>query len=395
MTKVRKVIIVGAGFAGVHAALKLANKSGFDVKLISPSSYFEYHAALYRSATGRSPLEVAIPLEDFFAYAKNVEIVQDKIIQLNTTEQKIIGESDSIYNYDELILALGNDTEFYGIKGLEKYSFGVKSVNEALRLKRHLHDHLTTQHSESSYVVVGGGATGVELAAEMMSYLRRVRKKHGLENSYFKVYLVEAADQVLGALPTKFARRVEARLKEVGVEILLSTAVESETAEDIKLPNMNIATHTVVWTAGVKNNQFFVQNDGIFKLGKLRRVEVNEHLEAYDNIYVVGDSANTKYSGMAQTALYDSSFVVNNLLRTNRGKSRQKYLSKKPVYAIPVGKRWAAVLWGDTEIYGRLGWLLRRSADLRLYLSFLPPRKALIVWHYGMLDEETCKTCRG
>lgn len=390
----RKVVIVGGGFAGVCAALRLANKPGIDVQLITPENYFQYHAALYRSATGRSPLEVAIPLREFFEYAKNIDVCTDMVKTLNETKKQVTGLSGSFYQYDELLLALGNNTAYYGIKGLERYSYGVKGVQEALKLKRHLHDHLIKKESECAYVVVGGGASGVELSAEMMSYLSRIRRKHGVAKDDFSVYLVEAADRVLGILPENFTKRVETRLKKLGVKLLLGTAVQSETAGKIILPDTSIATHTVVWTAGVTNNPFFTTHDSIFKFGKLKRVIVNEQLEAAPHIYVLGDSAVTAFSGMAQTALHDARFVTENLLRTEKGKPRATYRPKKPVYAIPVGSRWAAVLWGKVAIFGRPGWLLRRAADLRLYLTFLPLRKALTVWRYGAVDDESCcPTC--
>jgi NADH dehydrogenase len=390
----KRIVIVGGGFAGVCAALQLANKPGFKVHLITPENYFQYHAALYRSATGRSPLEVAIPLRDFFEYAKNIDVCNDKIEILDENKKQVVGSSGSFYQYDELLLALGNNTAYYGIKGLEKYSYGVKSVQEALKLKRHLHDHLIKKDSECAYVVVGGGATGVELSAEMMSYLHRIRRKHGVAKNDFSVYLVEAADRVLGILPESFTKRVETRLKSLGVKLLLGTAVQAETAGKIILPDSSIATHTVVWTAGVTNNPFFTTHDSIFKFGKLKRVVVNDYLEAAPHIYVLGDSAVTAFSGMAQTALHDARFVTKNLLRIENGKTQITYRPKKPIYAIPVGSRWAAVLWGKVAIFGRLGWLLRRAADLRLYLTFLPLRKALTVWRYGVIDDESCcPTC--
>lgn len=392
MTK--NIVIVGGGFAGVCAALRLANKKGFSVQLITPESYFQYHAALYRSATGRSPLEVAIPLSDFFEYADNVKVYQDAIIKLDETKKQIIGISQSRYRYDELLLALGNNTEYYNIQGLQKYSYGVKNVSEALKLKRHLHDHLVDHDEDSTYVVVGAGATGVELSAEMTSYLRQVRRKHGIESNNFSVHLVEANDRVLSMLPADFSQKVEYRLKKLGVNILFNTAIQSETTNTITLPDTKIATHTVVWTAGVANNPFFAAHDDIFRFGKLGRVIVDDHLQAAPNVYILGDSAVTKFSGMAQTALHDARYVTKNLIRSQKNRTTLPYQPKRPIYAVPVGPRWAAVLWGRVAVFGRLGWILRRAADLRLYLTFLPPRKALSVWHYGQTKDESCPTCR-
>ena len=121
---------------------------------------------------------------------------------------------------------------------------------------------------------------------------------------------------------------------------------------------------------------------------------VDKYLQSDPNIYVIGDSAVTEYSGMAQTALYDASFVARNLIRQEKGQSLHTYKPKQPIYAIPVGAHWAAVLWGEVRIYGRLGWLLRRLADLKLYLTFLPFFKAVTVWRYGFVDEEVCSICK-
>jgi NADH:ubiquinone reductase (H+-translocating) len=388
-----KAIIVGGGFGGVRTALALANKKGVEVKLISNQSYFEYHAALYRSATGRSPLEVAIPLREFFSYAKNIEVIEDQITGIDDVNRKLTGESDSKYEYDSLVLALGNITEYYGVKGLKEFAYGVKTIHEALRLKRHLHEQLIRAETERNYIVIGAGATGVELSAELKAYLKKIRRKHKIKPK-FTVDLIEAGPRVLAAMPEDFSKVVERRLKKLGVKIILNTAVKAENIDDIQLPQGPIASHTVVWTAGVGNNPFFAKFPKIFDIGKAGRVTVDQYLQAKPNIYVIGDSAVTKYSGLAQTALYDANFVAKNLLRVIGGSPKQNYKPKRPIYAIPVGSRWAAVLWGKTKIYGRLGWVLRRLADLRLYLTFLPTMKALTTWRYGFVDEEICPICK-
>lgn len=389
-----KIVIVGGGFAGVKAALSLANKKFVEVRLISDQTYFEYHAAMYRLATGRSPLEVAIPLEEFFAFAKNVEVVQDKIVSIDNEVKYLMGESGSRYGYERLILALGSVTEYYDIKGIEDHSHGVKTVHEALKLKRTLHEQLTAKGADSNYAVIGGGASGIELSAELTFYLKKIRGKHRLEDS-FSVNLIEAGPRLLASTPNDFSSKVEGRLKRIGVQVLLNTSVKSESIDGIRLAQGSIKTHTAVWTAGTINNPFFKKFPNLFKLGKMNRVEVDQYLRAAADVYVVGDSANTEYSGMAQTALYDASFVASNITREINGRALKSYIPKKPIYAIPVGSRWAAVLWGDKRIYGRLGWVVRRLADFRLYLTFLPFRKALTKWRYGLQSNEVCPVCNG
>lgn len=390
-----RVVVVGGGFGGVRAALRLANKVGFDVTLVSKQSYFEYHAALYRSATGRSPLEVAIPLSDFFESAGNVEVVKDEIVDIDPDAKTLTGASESVYRFDAVILGLGSVTEYFGIQGLEEYSYGVKTISEALELKRHLHENLVSKATaEKNYVVVGAGASGIELAAELSSYLSKIRRKHRLSSAAYKIELIEAGPQLLPTMPANYSKMVTRRLKKLRVKTYINNKVGAETADGIQLPGGSISSHTVVWTAGVANNPFFKKFPNIFKLGRGGKVEADDQLKVTDGIYIIGDSVDTKYSGMAQTALHDADFVTGNLLRAAAGKQPQPYVPKKPIYAIPVGSNWSAVLWGKLEIYGFAGWVLRRLADLWLYLNFLPPGKALSAWRYGIIQEEICAKCK-
>jgi NADH dehydrogenase len=318
-TNPQEVVIVGGGFAGVRLALSLSNNRHFDVKLISKQSYFEYHAALYRSATGRSPLEVALPLSDLFADSENVEVIVDTVSSIQTDTHTVIGATGSHYHYDKLVMALGSVTGYFNIPGLAEYAFNVKTIQEALELKRHLHEQLLdTKREEHNYVVIGGGATGVELAGELVGYIARLRRNHHIRHKQFTVTLLEAGDHLMPLLPVAMSNRIADRLRKLGVDVRLGTAVKAETAAAIKLPGGQIHSHTVIWTAGVTNNPLFAAHPDLFTLGKGGRVVVNQYLEASPNVYVIGDSAATTFSGMAQTALHDASLVATNPSSTDR-----------------------------------------------------------------------------
>ena len=389
-----RVVIVGGGFSGVRAALNLANQPDFDVVLVSKQPYFEYHSALYRSATGRSPLEVAISLTDFFAKDSNIKVVQDEIIHLDSQKKQVAGFGQTVYPYDVLMIALGGVTQYFGIQGLAEFSHSVSTLQEALDLKRILHeDLLTGHHTERNYVVVGGGATGVELASELMSYLKHIRRRHHTKTR-FNVDLLEASPRLMPTLSTDFTDKIEQRVRRLGVKVHLKTAVKSETIDEIELPRGEIKSHTVMWTAGVTNNPLFAKYPQVFQLGKGDKVIVDQYLETQPGIHVLGDSAATLYSGMAQTAIHDANFVTTNLKRVLKHQTRLPYRPKKPIYAIPAGPHWAAVLWGRVKVYGYAGWIMRRLADLRLFVSFLPLTKALAAWRAGFIIEETCSICK-
>jgi NADH dehydrogenase len=155
--------------------------------------------------------------------------------------------------------------------------------------------------------------------------------------------------------------------------------------------NKPIRSHTVIWTAGIANNPFFAEQD--FQLAKNGKARVDQYLQSETGIYVIGDNADTPYSGMAQTALYDGKFVAKNLKRLANNQDAQPYLAKKPIYVFPAGHHWAAVLWGEVRIYGKLGWLLRSFADLIAYHDYEPWQLASKRWMAENDAEESCPLC--
>jgi len=389
-----KVLIIGGGFGGVRAALNLAGNSDFDVTLVSKLDYFEYHPALYRSATGRSPFESVISLSDFFARDSNITVLKDEVTKIDPKTKTVKGASGTTYHYDVVILGLGVVTQYFSIKGLNKYSYGIKTIQEALEFKRHLHEDLVNgKRAEYNYTVIGGGPTGIELTAELTAYVSHIRRAHKIKRT-FHIDMIEATDHLLPNMPKRFGRLVTMRLQRLGVRLYLNTKVNAEKTSEITFPHGHIDTHTVAWTAGVANNPFYAAQGEMFKFGHNGKVEVNKHMEALPHVYVIGDGANTKYSGMAQTAIHDASFVTNNLLRHMDHEPLLAYTVKEPIYAIPVGPYWAALKWGWFETYGWVGWVLRRTADLKLWLEFLKPRRALSTWEHGFEDSEGCKICQ-
>ncbi len=398
-----RIIIVGGGFAGVRVALDLAKykNSNSKIVLISDTSHFEYHPALYRVVTGRSPLEVCIPLQDIFQ-GKNTEIVCDSITNVDTSNHQLKGASGSTYHYDILILALGSETAYFNVPGLREYSFGFKSIQEALKLKRHLHEIFADCQSNAAndkvcvatILIVGGGASGVEVAGELAVYTKKLAKKHNLDSSLVTIELVGSSPRLLPTLPEYFTQKIHAQLQRLGVNIFLNRAILKEELETVYLKDMEMKTKTVIWTAGVTPNALYKKIAG-FTFDKKGRVIVDEYLHpmGLDTIYVVGDAAATSYSGMAQTAIGDGRFVASNIIRSLQSKPLATYHAKSPFYAIPVGPSWAAVLIKNISIYGMVGWWLRRLADLRFFLSILPFNKAFLAFQNGKALSENCSVC--
>lgn len=387
-----KVLILGGGFAGIKAALELAGQPEFSVTLVSDQTDFRYYPTLYRYATGGNPLASTIPLTEIFK-DKDIKIVQDTVKGLDRDTKTVSGKSDN-YKYDYLIVALGVVTNYFGIKGLEKYSFGIKSQSEARRLRDHVHKQLLDDGKpDLDYVVIGGGPTGVELAGALPAYIRRVMKMHNLKERKIHVDLVEAANRLMPRMPRSYSKALAGRLRRLGVSLHLKEAVQAATAEGLTINDHSISSHTVVWTAGVTNHPFFSANN--IDISEHGKVHVDQHLMAEPDIYVIGDNADTPYGGMAQTALFDAKFVARNLGRRQAGKRQSNYIPKKPIYVTPVGEGWAAVLWANVHFYGWLGWVLREAADFVGYHDYEPWWTASKHWLAELQDDDECPVCAG
>jgi NADH dehydrogenase len=370
----RKIVVVGGGFGGIKSSLLLAKNPDFEVTLITDNPNFRYYPTLFKTATGGVDQLSSIPLEQIFRKLPiNIYI-------------------SSAISIDSLILSLCVKTKYFHIKGLEKYSYGIKTVEDADRLKKHLHNQITKNlEPDLNYVVVGGGPTGVELAAILPSYIAKILKNHGLEDKPVHVDLIEAAKRMLPRSPADLSRKVEKHLVKLGINLYSDTVVESETSGRLLANNKPIMSHTVIWTAGVANHPFFLENK--FNLSKHGRVIVDEYLQAEPDIYVIGDNADTRFSGLAQTAIYDGEFVANNLLRIIKNLKPRRYKPKQPIYVFSAGPKWSAVLWGKTRFYGLLGSWLRTAADIVGYHSFEPWQMALKQASMEMASEDDCPIC--
>lgn len=400
----KQIVIVGGGFAGVSCALALAkaNVANTKIRLISEKPHFEYHAALYRLVTGSSPLEVCIPLREIFA-GKDIEVIEDRIVSLDKAAQKISGISGAAYEYDELVLALGSETNFFDIPGLKEFSYGMKSVTEALRLKQHIAETLLSckidfenkveQICDANFVVIGAGATGVEMAGQLMSYARRLAADYGVDPSLVSVELIEGAPKILPALPKKFTDRIEHHLRGLGVNIFFNRTILREECEQVFLKDMQMKARTVIWTAGVKASSVYASLG--LSVDKRGKVEVDEHLFAKNekHIFIAGDGAATKHSGWAQTAMYDGKFISRVIAATLKERPLPLYAASPAINAIPAGPEWAGVMWGPFRFYGKLGWWLRRAADFRVFLAVLPLNKAWKAWRTGSSICDSCSIC--
>lgn len=380
--KPTKVVIVGGGFGGVKSALNLANKPDFEVQLISDNTHFEYHGALYRSAVGHSPMEVVIPLKEIFKNT-NVDVVLDSAGFVDPKNKRIASLTGNVYSFDKAIFALGNTVNYFDIKGLHEHTETMHDIPSTIRLRKKLVDLFSTKHTKPVRIaIIGAGASGVELAGEIPAFAKFVAKKYGVTTPKVKVILIEGADRVLPLLSKKASEKVLKRLQQLGVEVHLNIRVESCQDGTICMSAGELSADLMVWTAGSKPSSFYENNPSVFTLSRGGRAAVSDYLQAQaqKDIYVLGDNADTPYSGMAQTALYDAGFITRNLIRQKHGQKQKVYRPKKPLYVVTAGSNWAVVEKGRRVFSGRSGWTVRRQADLAIFKNFQPYKQAIKTW---------------
>lgn len=393
MTKTEHILIVGGGFAGVAAARELGSDPRFNVTILSDDGDMRYYPTLYRTATGGERANSSIPLSRIFKDDDNVHIEQGIATTLDRKAKTLTTEDGKVYTYDTLILALGVVTNYFGIPGLAEYSFSIKSQSEVARFKAHLHQQLVDDsHPDLNYIIVGAGPTGIELAGALPHYLRHIMKNHGQPpNRTVHIDLIEAAPRLLPRLPKATSRSVRRRLRKLGIKLYLKSVVQGETADQLTINGSPIPSHTVIWTAGVTNHPFFKNNN--FVITGRGKVAVDVYLQADDNIFVLGDNANTPFSGMAQTALRDGLFVAHNLRRRSSGKNFKSYVAKQPITVIPAGPGWAAVVWRKVQLSGWLGYLLRQAADLVGFHDLEPWPGATKQFLTEFGTQDNCEIC--
>lgn len=390
----KHVVIAGGGFSGIVAARHLAKNKKLKVTLITDDENFRYCPALYRVATGYLRRQATISIHDLLPQRDNLEIVIASVYRIDRQKRIIKTVGGKSYKYDYAVLCLGVVTSYFGIAGLEKYSYGIKSIEAINQLHNHLHEQmLQTHHLDKNYVIVGAGPTGVELSAGLINYLRFIAKNHGIKKHHIKLELIEAADRVLPTFDKRASPKTLKRLRRLGITVLVSKKVEGETVKSLNVDGRSIPTHTVIWTAGTINHPFYKDNEKQFQLSPRGRVIVDEYMRVDDHLYVIGDNAETKFSGLAETAVRQSKYISHDISYRIAGIKPKVYEDVQPAYVVPVGSNWAVMQWRQFVLCGFLVAGIRKMADLIGYADVMGWSAAFKIWMQSDKMQESCPRC--
>lgn len=404
----KRVLILGAGAAGLSAALELerasASEPGLEVTLVDQHNYHLFLPLLYQVVTGGvEPGHICFPLRSLLRKGGTAGPVRfrQNFIQSLDVDRKRVTTDDGELEWDYLVLALGSTTDFFGLADIEKNALPLKSLRDGISLHNRILDSLEAalleedeqrRHELLNFVLVGGGATGVELAASIQDFVRKVLiRDYPSLTPHVRVILVEARDCILTGMKAEMARVAFNRLRSQGVEVLLGTRISKawpggvETADGQIIP-----THTVIWVAGVKP----VAVVGSLPLDKASdgRTLVNQNLEApaLPGVYILGDCAYVTqepgpepYPPTGQIAVRQGLACARNILNAIRGKPQQPFRYKYKGELISMGRNVAVAQIGNRAFDGFPAWLLWRTYYLGKLMGFKSKLSVALDWSFA------------
>lgn len=329
-----KIVIVGGGFAGINLAKSLAGKSKLEVTLVDKNNYHFFPPLIYQVSTSFiEPSNISYPFRRMFQGMKNVRFHLGSLLKINPEHMTIETENGTL-SYDYLVLAMGTETNYFGLENVKQKALPLKTIDDALNLRNHLllnteravrTTDLAERKKLQTIVIAGGGPTGVEVSGMLAEMGKHIMAKDYPEISHAeaKICLIDAAPVLLGPMSQKAQNEAYQVLKGLGVEIILNTSVKDYVDEQVVLGNGNtIPTHTLVWTSGVTARE--VPGLSPECIGRGRRILVNEfnQVNCHTSIFAIGDiclqTSDRAYPNghpqLAQVAIQQGNLLAKNLV---------------------------------------------------------------------------------
>jgi len=404
-----KVVIVGAGFAGLRLARELSNQQGIQVLLIDQYNYHQFQPLFYQVATaGLDASNISFPLRKIFQKSKNVRIRMAEVQNIRS-EDNIIETDIGHFEYDILVIATGADTNFFGNEQLQKHVLPMKSTVEALQLRHRLihnfEDALLVKDEDLlrkllTVVIVGGGPTGVELSGAIAELKLFVLPKDypDLDFSKMHIMLLEGSGKTLSSMSEKSSAKSQAYLEKLGVEVITNCFVKDYDGNKVTTTDGRVIDSSlVIWAAGIKGNV----PDGIDKTvlvkGNRIRVDRFNKIEGIENIYALGDVAfmeTEKYPfghpQVASVAVSQADQLGNNLKGMLVQKNMEAYEYKDKGSMATIGKNLAVVDIPKPKLHfgGWFAWLIWMGLHLFLLVGVKNRIMVFINWIYNYFTSD-------
>jgi NADH dehydrogenase len=396
----KRVIIIGGGFGGLSAALKLKD-SDFEITIIDKTNHHLFQPLLYQvAAAALSPGDIAMPIRAVFRNYKNVHIILGEAYSVDK-DNKTVSVNGSNIKLDYLILAPGSRHSYFGKPEWEKFAPGLKTLDDALYIREKI--LLSLEEAEKidnkdlvkkylTFVIIGGGPTGVELAGAIAEIAKQtmIKDYKRINKSQTKIYLVEGLSKILPAYPNDLSDRAKKDLENLGVVVKLNSRVSEITSEGVTAGGEFIESKNIIWAAG---NQVMplIKSLGV-ETDSAGRAIVNPDLtiKNYPNIFIIGDAAAVKDStgnllpGIAPVAMQQGAYAAKIILRHELSSSRPpfEYLDKGIIATI--GKAKAVALIKGLKLKGFVAWVTWSVVHIFYLISFRNRFRVMAewIWYY-------------
>jgi NADH dehydrogenase len=399
-----RIVIVGAGFGGLSAAKALANAPA-EVLVVDRSNHHLFQPLLYQVATaGLAPTQIASPIRSVLGDQANARVILGEVegVDLKAREIKFDGRR---IGYEQLIIATGATHSYFGHDEWASSAPGLKTLDDALELRRRillaferaeLEDDAAERERLLTFVVIGAGPTGVELAGAIAELARRAlaRDFRAIQSAMAKVVLIEAGPRVLPAFPEPLSAYAQSALEKLGVTVRLGQAVTACDAAGVELGGERINARTILWAAGVKVSTLAERLDATKDRAGRVVVGPDLSLPGYPEVFVIGDAAHIEggkgpLPGLAPVAKQEGAYVARLLERRLRGEAPPgPFRYADAGILATVGRKAAVVAMGGLRLKGALAWLLWSVAHIYFLIGFRNRLAVTLDWAWAYLTFE-------
>lgn len=403
--KLPHVVIIGAGFGGLDVARKLAG-APVQITIIDRHNYHLFQPLLYQVAiAGLVPSQIAYPLRTIFRRYKNVNFQMAEVSSIDF-KNRFVKANGSIIAYDYLVLAVGGETNFFGMSSVENHGFQLKNVESAVNTRNHLLRTLEEASREVdaekrrallTFVVVGGGPTGVETAGALAELIIHVMAKDYpyMDLGDVRVLLLEAAPSVMMTFPDELREATNKLLRSKNVEILVNAKLVDYNGRQVTLGDgSTINAHTLIWTAGVRSARI-TDRLGVQQAGSGRvRVESTLQLPGHPEVFVIGDASYVEDGNgqplpmLATVAQQEANTAARNIRRILNGQKPEPFHYKDPGLLATIGRNAAvARIWG-LSFSGFIAWVIWVVLHIFRLIGFRNRILVLINWAWDYIFYE-------
>jgi len=370
----KHVLIVGGGFAGLNAAKALGSSPHVRVTLIDRRNHHLFQPLLYQVATAAlSPAEIASPIRNILSGYPNISVIQGEVLAIKSSEKKVVTDFGE-RAYDYLILACGAKHSYFGNESWEQHAPGLKNIAQATEIRRRVltafenaerENDTAKQKKHLTFIIVGGGPTGVELAGAIgeLSRFTLAKDFRAINPQDTRIILIEAGPRILPSFSEKLSSRAERDLDNLGVQTWTSCRVTLVDSEGVETEKEEVPASTVIWAAGVEASSLGHELKADTDRSGRIMVKADLSLDKYPDIFVAGDQAGFSHGlerplpGVAPVALQQGRHIAKNILKEliGQGRSDFKYIDKGQMATIGRGR--AIVETGGLRFHGKLAWL--------------------------------------